>query len=61
MRSDEEFPTSTTQGVETIQGETTIQEDSETRKKDNKLMPRETTFQWWLLNLNQKNPLWNMD
>ena len=40
MRSDEEMPTSIAQrGIAT-------QEDTETSKTNNKMMPRETIFQW---------------
>jgi hypothetical protein len=41
-----EFPTYPIQGVEVVQGEIAIQEVCITNKMENRLMTRETTFQW---------------
>jgi hypothetical protein len=49
IEEDEELPASPIQGEEVVQGEIATQEVCITNKMDNRLMPREATFQWLFL------------
>jgi hypothetical protein len=60
IAEDEEFHASPIQGVEVVQGEVAIEEVCITNKMENRLMTRETTFQWLFSILHQKNPFLKM-
>lgn len=51
----EDFLATLVQGVESIRGTIVVEEDSDTKKMDSGLIPREAAFKWLFFILYHKN------